>query len=141
MDNASLCLNKKYFRLWDIAVYALIAALIVVLVFAFQQNSGERFAVYIDGNIVLEYDLESGGYTVFDSERVTALSKTEFAISSAYGKNVLTVDLDKKDAFISDADCASKDCKSMKLSSGGIVCAPHRLTVKYLGGNYEPTVG
>ncbi len=135
--------KKGMFKRWDIAVYALIAALIAILVvvFAFNGTSADVFIAYINGEKVMEYSFADNSYIIYDPDRVEVLSDTQFKFICDGGYNVLIVDKDDKDAFITDADCAGKECKAMKLSAGTIICAPHNLTVKAVGRVTEPVVG
>ena len=145
MDNNGKVENVKkgMFKRWDIAVYALIAALIAISVVVFVSNrtSAETFEAYINGEKVMEYSFADNAYLIYKPDRVEVLSDTSFKFICDGGYNVLKVDKDGKDAVITDADCAGKECKSMKLSAGTIICAPHNLTVKSVGKVTEPVVG
>ena len=135
--------KKGMFKRWDIAVYALIAVLIAVslIVFFANKTSTEAFEVYINGEKVMEYSFADNSYLIYKSDRVEVVGDAQFRFICDGGYNVLKVDKDNKDAVVTDADCAGKECKSMKLSSGTIICAPHGLVVKAVGRVTEPTVG
>ena len=135
--------KKSMFKRWDIAVYALIAALIVVsvIVFITQRKTAEAFEVYIGGEKVLTYSFDDDTYVVYDNERVMALGDTQFIVFCGGGYNVLSVYPAQKEAVIIDADCSGKECTTMKLSTGTIICAPHGLTVKAVGRITDPVVG
>ena len=127
---------KKY----DLIILAVLVVLIVAAFLFTGKTSGEKFEALIGSDKVLEYDLTNGTFLIYD-DRVTYLGNDVFLIKAGGGTNELTVDRINKDAYVSHADCAGKQCTKMKLSSGSIVCAPHDLTVRFCDGVSRPLVG
>lgn len=128
------------FKKFDLII---LAALVVSVAAAFLftgKVSGEKFEVLVGSDKVLEYDLSDGTYLIYD-DRVTYLGNDVFLIKAGGGTNELTVDRVNKDAYVSFADCAGKQCTKMRLSSGSIICAPHDLTVRFVDGVSAPVVG
>ena len=143
MENGKNALSQKPFKKADIIVYIALAVIMALcFVFsAFSVEKGDSFDVYLHGEIVLSYSLTDGSYVVSDDAAVQKKSDTVFIIRSEKGYNELTVDLIKKEVVVSDADCIGKECKTMRLSNGSIICAPHSLIIKYSGDELSPRVG
>lgn len=133
--------KKSPFKPLDIVVFVAIAALIALAFVFFGPKTGDKFEVLINNEKVFEYTFDGGSYLIYDTDKVEVVSNTEFKFFAGGGYNLLTVDGEKKDAYISDADCPTKECKTMRLSSGTVICAPHNLTVRLIGKVSQPTVG
>lgn len=143
MKNEKESLSQKPFKKADILVYvvlAVITALCFVLS-AFAVEKGDSFDAYLSGKLVLRCSLEDGSYTIFDESTVQKVGENVFTIKSEKGYNELSVDLNAKEVFVTDADCIGKECKAMRLSSGSIICVPHSLIIKFTGEELSPRVG
>ena len=141
-NSTSENVNKGLFRPWDIVVYALIAAFIVLaFVFMFNKPQANAFEVCVGGERVLSYSFTDDKYVIYDAGKVKVLDENVFEFICDGGHNVLTVYPDERDAAITDADCAGKECTAMRLKNGTIICAPHDLTVKVVGRVTDPIVG
>ena len=64
-----------------------------------------------------------------------------FSFSCDGGSNVLSVDREGLDAYVSFSDCRTGECMKMKLSSGSIICVPHDLVVRLKGKISDPLIG
>ena len=139
MKNAKDSLTKKPFKVFDIIVYAVLAAAIVCLFLFVRPESGRSIEVLYKGERVLIYDLSTNNYSFSDT--VEKLSENKFRIKTENGFNDVEINIDKKTATVTDADCAGKECVAMSLNSGAIVCVPHSLVIKYSGEIPSPKVG
>ena len=139
MNGADSGLKRSPFRVWDIVVYALIAALIALLFVAVRPEKSGAIEVLVSGERMMLVDPESGNATIY-SDAIIKTADNKYRINAGGGFNEITVDPEKGTVFVSDADCGG-DCLSMSLSGGAIICAPHGLVVKYAGEDLSPKVG
>ena len=142
MEEIKKTLSERPVKIGDLFVYILLIAIVALcfLLSAFSVERGDSFDVYSHGEIVLQYSFEDGSYRISGSA-VEKIDEDKFIIRCDRGYNVLTVDREKKDVVVTDADCVGKECTLMKLSNGSIICAPHSLIVKYSGEELSPKVG
>ena len=129
MQNSKDGLTKKPFRVFDLIIYALIAVAIVCL-FAFARpKTGKSIEVLYKGERVLFYDFETKNFTAGGA--VELIGENKFRIKTEKGYNDIEIDLEKKTATVTDADCKGKECVKMNLKEGAIICVPHSLVIKY----------
>lgn len=141
MNDRTENVKQAFFKPFDLIIYLIIAVIIALsLAFAAPKNVGVLEAS-VRGAVVFAYDFSNKTYSVLDGQIVTVLSDTEFRISVGDGYNVVTIDAQNNDAYVSDSDCAGGECKKMKASLGSIICAPHGLVVSFKGASSEPKVG
>ena len=140
MKNRASGLEKYPFRICDIAVYALIAALIAVLFISSVPKSGLSAEVTVKGERVMTVDF-SGKRCEIYSAAVKAAGENEYLIVSENGYNVLEIDYAARTVRVKGSDCAGKECVSMDLANGAIVCAPHSLVVRFTDDGEKVKVG
>ena len=113
----------KLFRLWDIAVFAAILILALVLLLLGLKKDGDAVLVIsVDGKET-EYSLNESRDIVIESEGVT-----------------LTVTVKEGAVWVSKTDCRNALCShSGKIDKAGqiIVCAPARVSLKINGKGGE----
>lgn len=150
--------DKKhgFFSAGDLIVYAVLLALVGLLfvLFVFGGQKSEGFAVDVAGERVYTYLFGTGGKIasgketlVFEETEGDSVIVTVYTDETKKEYNVVVIDTKQKTAIVSEANCSlKKDCTHMPevtLSRGAIVCVPHALTVKAVGGeeDFSPSVG
>ena len=131
----------KYFKPHDIIIYALVLVLFVlscVFVTTSRGDSGERFELLYKNEVILKADFD--GFSEYNENYVAKKSKNEYEIVTERGKNLLKIDFTSQNAKFTEADCHGEECLAMNLKTGGVVCAPHSLVLRY-ERDYDPTVG
>lgn len=143
------------FSPFDLVVYAVLAALIVVLFLITAFSGGNNAAgvtATVEGECVYTYTFGKGGSIAGGKENFVTEEKTPTGVTVTFsfeggGYNVLVIDEQKKEAFVSDANCSFKsDCAHMPSiteKGGVIVCVPHALIVQATGDSpdWKPSVG
>ena len=142
--------QEKGFKIWDLLVYGVIAAIVVVVFIAVfstrDASSLSGIRVTVEGNEVFKYNFENKEIDYLDESTVTVLTEDDNAIEvkveCASGYNVFTV---KKNGSVKmkETDCSKyhPDCLYMaevKDNSGFIYCLPHGLRIepyKYVPSN------
>ena len=130
-----------YLKPYDIIVYALIVVLFVlscVFVSTFSQEDGENFELVFKGKVILQACFS--GFVEYDEDYITKKSDNEYEVITECGMNLLKIDFSTKNARFIQSDCHGEECLAMNLKSGGIVCAPHSLVLRYKN-DYGPVVG
>lgn len=130
------------FKIWDLIVYGVIAAIIVVVfiaVFSTRDTASlNGIKVTVQGNDVFKYNFESKEIDYIDENTVTVLSEDgnviEVKVECGGGYNVITVNKDGS-VKMKEADCSKfhPDCVYMaeiKDNSGFIYCMPHGLRIE-----------
>ncbi|MCD8307708.1 MAG: NusG domain II-containing protein [Clostridia bacterium] len=138
--------KDKGFRIWDLAVYAVIIAVIVAIfcaVFFTRDTSSLKGAeIYLKNELVFDISFDSSTYNVY-SDSVSVEDESSGSITlritdgSAY--NVVEINLSGPSVSVTEANCSSRDCvytAAITDNSGIIYCLPHRL--KIIPAGYEP---
>ena len=131
----------NYFKPHDIIIYALVIALFAlscIFVANSRGDNGERFEVLFKGEVIFKANFE--GFVEYNECYVTKKSDNEYEIVTERGKNLLKIDFTSRNARFTEADCHGEECLAMNLNSGGVVCAPHSLVLRY-EKDYGPTAG
>ena len=132
---------EKPFKIADIAVYVLLAAVVAACFSAGLPNSSAKIAeVTLKGEIVARIYLDDRRAEVYGDNAVKK-SDNVIIIQSEAGFNEITVDFDARFLKITDSDCAGKECVHMDLDKGAIICAPHSLVIKLVGKDDSVKVG
>ena len=147
--------ENKFFKRWDIVVYAILALVIVALfLIVFIPRSKDQISAFkmeYNGIEVLEYNFDNDSvkmnsdYITFEKESQTInITFKESNDSNDY--NIIKVDLTTRQITCEDANCSlSKDCTHMKISKMGdtIICIPHKLFITPIGkGDIpDPVIG
>ncbi len=137
----------KYFRIWDLVIYGVIALIIAALflaVFLTKDNSSaEGFAVKYAGKTVFTYYYSSNKYEVnsaygnitVEEENGEKLLLT-FRTDDKNGYNKIEIDKINKSVKVTDANCSMhKDCvytPALKDNSSIISCPPHNMLIEPL---------
>ena len=106
----------KLFRIWDIAVVvALLALVVLTLVFVFLPAKGREAEIYLDGERIMTVSL--------DDDREIKIDH-------------MTIIVEKGTIRVVDVDCPDKICQARgAISKAGqtIVCVPNRIVIKIAG--------
>lgn len=156
--------KRKPFALWDLLIYGMLVAVILILfgVFVFGGRGKAASGVQIallgnDETVIYSYEYGSEKRTVAEgweariSEKVEngVLLVTVYMDDEKKDYNTVAIDLEKKTSKMRDANCSfRKDCvhsSGIESEKDFIVCLPHKLKVCALGGAEEdfskPSVG
>lgn len=138
--------SAKWFKGWDVFIYALIAALLLALFLAFvflpEREALAGVEIMIKNEHVFFCDFEEGNFEVLDAERVRveeADGLLVVTVTAEGGYNVVGIDMTARRAEMTDADCSwSRDCVHMPAiedtASAPISCVPHGVVVMPVGG-------
>ena len=151
--------RDKGFKLWDIAVYGILAALILALFCAFvffapaassgsSANSISIFAGFnSDQRQVFSYDFATDTPVIYDGTRITVNENSaERLLLTFHGEsegeyNVITIDKLNRTVDVTKANCPAQNCVySPVISSGSslpIICTSHGMTITkdYVSGS------
>ncbi|MDE7439264.1 MAG: NusG domain II-containing protein [Clostridia bacterium] len=156
--------KRKPFAIWDLLIYGILAAVVLILfaVFVFGGNGEAASGIQIsllDGSdtVVYSYEYDSGKKKIAEGweERISeeeaegVLRVTVYLDETKNDYNVVEIDLQNRKAVMRDANCSfRRDCVNMMGVSSErdvIICLPHKLKVCALGGEKEdlshPSVG
>lgn len=131
--------RDRGFKIRDLIIYAVIAlavAAVFLSVFLTRDRAGlSGISVSVNDATVFEYDFSTRSYDIADETRVVGLDYDGdvlyVKIACDNGYNIISIDVNRREAGVSDADCRGKDCLYQKITdkSGIIYCSPHRLRV------------
>ena len=113
---------KKYFKKADLILLAIILVLSILgfILLRKTANANSKVEVSVGGQIVKTISLNQDG---------------EYRIESDYGYNIILVSGGQ--VCVKDTDCPNKDCMDFgSISREGevILCLPHKLAVRIVGG-------
>ena len=148
--------ENKFFKRWDILVYAVlvlvIVALFLIVLIPKSKDQLSGFKMEYNGVQVLEYNFDddsikyNSDYITFEkeSQNIYVITFKENKESDEF--NIIKVDLDSRQITCEDANCSlSKDCTHMKISKMGdtIICIPHKLFITPTGKSEipDPVIG
>lgn len=134
--------QNKWFRAWDIIIYAVILIAAVALILAFtlggDRSEVEGFYVAYKGERVLSFDFSEDSPKVLDGNRITVSAQGNvFTIrfeTEDGGYNIIEADAENKTVRVTESNCSlHKDCTYTapikSNSSPSIVCTPHSLVI------------
>lgn len=140
--------ERKPFALWDILVYALLAAFVVLLfvIFVFTGNRSAMtgIAVTYYERRIYSYSFQEGEFIALGWEnRIQTEREGDILLITIYQEdekehyNRIRLDLENKSAKMQDTNCSrGKDClyfnEIRQANDVAIVCLPHRLVVQAL---------
>lgn len=136
----------KGFRIWDLIIYGVLVALVVVLfiVFFVTRNpdplTGVR--VFVKGDTVFEYEFGASPVAYSDAVTVTENDKsiTVTVLTADDGINVIYIYKSAKTVKMQEANCKGKQClyfSAIKNNSGYIICDPHGIKIEPLIKNTD----
>ncbi len=142
---------RKPFSPWDLILYVPLAALTVLLFVWFAlppRGKIEGIELCYREEVVYRYSFAEGGKAATGwEEKISLKEEGDYAVITLYlgndGRefNQITVDLKGRTAKMTDSDCDGfawrRECvASGEISTGKgiIVCMPHRLQVRAIGG-------
>lgn len=142
----------KGFKIFDLIIYAAIAALIVALfiifVFVPDKSGASDITVYYKNQPVYTYSFETQTGRIIDGEHISVDGQTAEGLSlTFYGadrneKNSIYIDKINKSVDVTEANCSTrKDCVHMdKITdkSKVIICSPHNMKIQPQGYEYDP---
>lgn len=134
----------KLFRISDLIVYGVLAAIILALFLTVfltrDKSSAESVEVLYRGERVFLYDFSTGKYDAASPGRIKVVYDTdgrleiEFTEENGAGYNRIVFDRNEKSVKVTEANCSSrKDCvytPAIKSNSEVISCAPHSLLIR-----------
>ena len=137
--------KDRGFKLFDIIIYGvvilLIAVLFIVLFTTRDTSSLTGVQITHKGQVVLEYDFDSGIKTISEQLREEMVEDGKgitITICSKDDYNTIYINKSKKTVKMKDANCRGKDCISeIKNNSGFISCLPHDLMIKPLKSDFD----
>lgn len=142
--------SEKYFRVWDLVVYGVLALVIAALflaVFLSRDDSpagGIKISSY--GTAVCVYDYQADKFTVFDGEIMEIESQSEEEVRLIFhaergGYNKIVIDKINKSVRVSDADCSlHRDCvftPAITDNGSAISCPPHNMKIEPVTKSYH----
>lgn len=148
--------ENKFFKKWDIVVYAVLILVIVALfLIVFIPKSKDQISAFkmeYNGVQVLEYNFDEDSvrlnpeYVTYEKESQTIYKFTFKESKDSEEYNIIKVDLTYRKITCEDANCSlSKDCTHMKISHMGdtIICIPHKLFITPIGQGEipDPVIG
>ncbi len=150
--------KRKPFALWDLLVYGVIAAVIVILfaVFVFAADNTTITGVRIEreGTLLYTYTFGSGGEVVpageglfEEQEKDGVVYVTVYQDTRHERYNILEINPNARTVKMHETNCSRhKDCMYMEeisTVSQVIVCVPHGLKILALNAkeNYKPIIG
>ena len=135
----------KWFRVWDLIVYGIIAVILIALFLAvfLTRDSSPASGIRITyaGETVFEYDYSEDKYNVLAADRIEITSDSGEKLEVTFhpkggGYNKVVIDKKKRSASVTGADCSlRKDCAyspAISDNSAIICCPPHKMTVEPL---------
>jgi hypothetical protein len=134
--------EDKGFKIFDLIIYGVLAALIIVLfivfVFTVDKNDLRGVNVRISNDVVFTYSFENNKYDVINSQIVEVVSESddELVIRLNFdndGYNDITINKAEVWVKVTAANCSMrKDCvytSAISNDSSMIVCAPRGLFI------------
>ncbi|MCD8309387.1 MAG: NusG domain II-containing protein [Clostridia bacterium] len=134
--------SNKFFKVWDIIIYAVLAVVIVALflsVFLTSDNSPlSGINVYYNNEVVFTYAFDDNKYEILSESNISVEEDDNsltvyFTTDGGDGHNTIYIDTSNKTVKVTESDCSNrKDCVYMSAisdNSGLIVCTPHRLKI------------
>ena len=141
--------KDKLFRLWDILIYGIIIAVIVVLfvVFVFTSSGGTAtgIEVYYDNVLAFSYSFETDEYEIYlednisveedsDDVLIVIFCTDDGSLQELVNYNLIEIDKTACTASVTEADCSnSKECVNSPAIPNSfnlpITCVIHRLVV------------
>lgn len=134
--------DEKPFRLADLIIYGVIAAVAAVLfivLFAVEKNGAplDGVRVYVRDEIVFEYGFDGSGYKILsDCAEVDDGEKLKVKITVDGGYNLIEIDKYARSVSVTESDCRTHDCVYSKAITDGnsvIICLPHHLRIEPYG--------
>lgn len=134
----------KWFKIWDLLVYGLLAGSIValILVFAFAGKGGELDGVSISykGERVATYSFTDNKLDILNSDYIEITEEREESILLTFytegkkGFNTIEINTKDKSVKVTASNCSThKDCVYSSPVKGTrsvpILCAPHALSI------------
>ena len=152
--------KRKPFAIWDLLIYGILVAVILILfgVFVFAGRGETASGIQItslDGKVIYTYDYERGKGKIADSYKGRVEEKEEDGVllvtvyldAEKKHYNILAIDSEKQTAVMRAANCPRKDCVNEKITSERdiIVCMSHKIKVCAIGEEkneiFDPTIG
>lgn len=139
--------KSKWFRVWDLIVYGVLAVVIAALfliVFLTKDGSAPNgFKISCDGRVVFTYSFTDDGYEILSVVNIVVEEESAerllltFYTDDGKGYNEIEVDKAERTVKVTDANCSThKDCAytpAIKDGSSAIVCPPHGMLIQPLG--------
>ena len=143
----------KGFKIWDLIIYAAIAAVIVALFITMaiilDKSSVSEFTIYYGDKAVYTYSFEKNEGNVIDGEHIAVNEDTAEGLSlTFYGAdssefNNIYIDKTQRSIDVTDANCSAfkKDCVyTAKITDNSqlITCMPHNMKIQPNGYTIDP---
>lgn len=128
---------EKYFKPFDVFIYLFLAAIIAVLfLLLIFPNKGEieGIAIYSNRGLIYEHSFLNGESKILNDTVTEAINGNMLIVTINVGGeiNILTIDIAKKSAKMTEASCPGRDCVSFsEITSPNnvIICATNGIKV------------
>lgn len=140
--------QDKWFRLFDLIIYgAIIVAVVVLFIVLFTTRDTSSLTgvrITVKSEVVFEYEFGKEYRKLSDNIEVEE-DKNGITVTIRSGDdfNEVYIDLDKKTAKMSGANCRGKHClyfSAMENNSQFITCSPHSVKIEPLFRNLDDPV-
>lgn len=146
--------KDRFFKIWDVLIYGIIAAAVVALFIAVTLTSDKStltaIDVYYNNAMAFSYDFETDEYKINLPQNIKVERDGAQALEIVFctdggslyeprDYNVIVIDKAERTVSVTDSDCSNRaDCvytPALKNNSSLIVCSPHHLRI--LPSDYE----
>ena len=148
--------ENKFFKKWDILIYAilivLIGVLFLVILLPKSNQEIEAISMEYDGKEIFLYKFNEESMQInsdyisysVEGDKVYVVKFKEGIGSDDF--NIIRIDANNRVVTCDDANCStSKDCTHMKITKPGdtIICIPHKLFVRAVSKSEipDPVIG
>lgn len=129
-------MSKKIRNDIILIVSILLIALIVFLIFKLNSTDDNlRAMVYYDNELVLEVDLDSNSYKIYNDELVNKNNDNEYIVKGS--ESELTIIVNENGIKVLDSGCSDNVCVNqgyISSSNRTITCLPNKVYIKLVGG-------
>lgn len=122
IKKAKIIKTTKPFALWDIALFAVLA-IIIVLLFVFSLNTakeGDTVRVFVGNDWFEDYSIDTNG---------------SYDITSSDGTVLMILVIKDKTVWVKESTCPDKICELSKIrySPQQIICLPNKVYISIIG--------
>lgn len=116
--------SSRPFALWDIAVFAILAIVVIVLMAASLnlKEQGKVVRVYVDNEFFADYDITKD---------------RQYDITNSQGETLMILKIQDKKVWVENSTCPDHICEMSKISYAPeqIVCLPNNVYITILGSS------
>ncbi|HHW90124.1 MAG TPA: NusG domain II-containing protein [Clostridiales bacterium] len=116
--------SSRPFALWDIAVFAFLAVMVITFMAASLniKEEGSIVRVYVDNKFFADYDINQDG---------------QFDITNSDGEVLMALVIQDKEVWAQNSTCPDHICEMTKISYAPqqIICLPNNVYITILGSS------